>query len=173
MIHPGDYFIVWADDDPSQGSMHAAFKLTSAGEEVYLLYSLLIVDMVTFPALETDVSYGRWPDATGEWEILSVATPGAPNEGGIGIEPPDIPGLCILAPNPFCSSGVLTIQGDQGFTRLDVYDLSGRLVATPFEGELISPVSIYWDTASLATGIYFLRLRQREETVIRKITVIK
>ncbi|RKZ05189.1 hypothetical protein DRQ25_16615, partial [Candidatus Fermentibacteria bacterium] len=160
VIQSGDYFIVWADDDPSQGSMHAEFKLSAAGEEVYLLYSLVIADMVILPELEADVSYGRWPDATGEWEILSIATPGAPNEGGPGIETPDIPGLCILAPNPLCSSGVLTIQGDQGFARLDIYDLSGRLVATPFEGELISPESLSWDAASLATGIYFLRLSQ-------------
>ena len=173
VIHPGDYFIVWADEDPNQGSMHAEFKLASAGEEVYLFYSFLIVDHITFPALEADVSYGRWPDSFGEWEFLSVATPGAPNDSGTGSETPDTLDLRILAPNPFCSSEVLTIQGGPGYARLDVYDLSGRLVATPLEGDIFSSESFSWDAASLSTGVYFLRLIQGEETVIRKITVMK
>ncbi len=173
VINPGEYFIVWADDDPGQGSMHADFKLTSAGEEVFLLYSLMVIDDVEFPPLQTDVSYGRWPDATGAWEILSIATPGAQNQGGTGISGPDELILGISAPNPICSHGLISIQGVRGIVRLDVYDLSGRLVDTPFEDEIVNSESFSWDASSLSTGVYFLRLTQGENTVIRKVTVLE
>ncbi len=172
VIQPGEYFIIWADDEPWQGSMHADFKLSADGEEVYLLYSLLLVDEVVYPELEADISYGRWPDGSGLWEILSVATPGAPNEGGTGISSPDLFELGVLSSNPFPGSGVLTIQGGCGLVRLDVYDLSGRLVDTPFEGELFDSVSFTWDASSLSAGIYFLRLSRGDETLTRKITLI-
>jgi len=173
VIQPGEYFIVWADDDPEQGSMHAEFKLSSSGEGVYLLYSLLLVDEVVFPALGEDVSFGRWPDASGAWEILALATPGAPNEGGTEVEGPVEPGLRILAPNPICGSGLITIHAEPGPVRLDVYDLYGRLVDSPFDGEIISSISFSWDITPLSTGLYFLRLVQGEETIVRKITLMR
>ncbi len=169
LIQPGDHFLVWADNETEQGVMHAGFNLNCASETVYLLYSLNLVEMVEIPLLEEDVSYGRWPDTNGEWEILSIATPGTINEGGAGA-PEE---LSISAANPFLSSGMITIQGRPGLTLLEVYDLSGRLVECLFEQEIISEESVNWDTSSLATGIYFLRLSSRGESVIQKITVIR
>ncbi len=177
VIQPGDYFIIWADDDPEQGRMHADFKLDADGEEVYLLDSAIVIDEVTFPELDADISYGRWPDGTGEWGILSVATPGEANEGGTGMTRPSTDctdeELQILLPNPLVSSEVVTLQGSEGYARLDVYDMSGRLVDSPFEGHLYSTESFSWDVTSLSTGIYFLRLSQGENMIIWRITVIQ
>ncbi|MBN2053603.1 lamin tail domain-containing protein [bacterium] len=79
-LTPGDYLIVWADDEPEQGALHAPFKLTSDGEAVYLLDGATILDSTRFPALGTDVSWGRWPDLSGDWKIMGAATPGLPNQ---------------------------------------------------------------------------------------------
>ncbi len=177
IIQPGDYFIIWADGDPEQGSMHADFKLDADGEEVYLLDSAVVIDEVTFPELDADKSYGLWPDGTGEWEILSIATPGETNEGGTGMTRPSTgctdEELQILLPNPLASTGVVTLHGDEGYARLDVFDMSGRLVCTPFEGHLFSTESFSWDVTSLSTGVYFLRLSQGEKMFIRRITVMR
>jgi len=35
-LAPGEFMIVWADNDPDDGPLHATFKLSSAGEEVGL-----------------------------------------------------------------------------------------------------------------------------------------
>ncbi len=171
VIKPGDYFIVWTDGDPEQGSMHAEFNMSSEGENIFLLYSLFLVDEIEFPALEGDASYGRWPDTLGEWNILAIPTPGTPNEGGPGGETPEK--LSIQAPNPFLNCGIITIRGRPGLFRLNVYDLSGRLVNHLFEGEIISTGSLEWDVTSLPAGIYFLKLTSRGETVVQKITVIR
>ncbi|MCK4503969.1 MAG: lamin tail domain-containing protein [Candidatus Aegiribacteria sp.] len=177
IIQPGDHFIIWADDDPEQGSIHADFKLDADGEEVYLLDSAIVIDEVTFPELDADIIYGLWPDGTGEWEILSIATPGYTNEGGTGMTRPSTgctdEELQIFLPNPLCSAGAVTLQGNEGYARLDVYDMSGRLVDSPFEGYLCSTESFSWDVTSLSTGIYFLRLSQGEKMVIRRITVMR
>lgn len=179
VIHPGGYFIVWADDTPAQGSMHAGFKLDKDGEELYLLQGAIIVDQTTYPEIETDVSWGRWPDCTGPWYMLAQATPGAENTGGTGIgdfgtlDDPVESMLSIVSPNPISHSAVLTVLGAAGDARLDVYDISGRLVATPFDGYMNCSEAISWDASGLATGAYILRLVQDGEMVTRLVTLIQ
>lgn len=174
VIGPGEYFIIWADDDTEQGSMHADFKLSSSGESLFLLNSLILVDCVTFPELDEDVSFGRWPDGSGEWEILAVATPCAHNEGGgTGIESQESSMMQLLMENPFRSAGIVNLRGNSGFAQLDVFDLNGRLVDSPFQGVVISSEFFSWDTSALTTGIYLLRFTQENQTVTRRITVLK
>ena len=169
IIQPGDHFLVWADNETEQGIMHAGFNLNSEGETIYLLYSLNLVEMVEIPMLGVDVSYGRWPDTSGEWEILSTATPGAVNEGYTG----DYEELYINTANPLFTNGVITFRSPQGLALLEVYDLSGRVVERIFEQLTRSEESVNWEISSLTTGIYFLRLSSHGESVVQKITVIK
>ncbi|MGB7343217.1 MAG: lamin tail domain-containing protein [Pirellulaceae bacterium] len=80
-IDAGGYLIIWADDEIDQGNTHASFKLSAGGESV-LLYNVdgtTLVDSVTFGEQTTDVSYGRFPDGTATFVVLSAATPGAAN----------------------------------------------------------------------------------------------
>ena len=37
IIDPGDTLLVWADDEPGDGPMHATFKLGASGEEIALV----------------------------------------------------------------------------------------------------------------------------------------
>ena len=37
---------------------------------------------VTYGAQTTDVSYGRYPNGTGDWQSMTTPTPGAANVGG-------------------------------------------------------------------------------------------
>ncbi|MBU0985206.1 MAG: lamin tail domain-containing protein, partial [candidate division Zixibacteria bacterium] len=78
-LQPGDYMVVWADEEPGEGSLHAPFKLDGDGEDVYLTDGQVIVDQVTFPALASNVSWGRWTNGAGDWEMLSMATIGTEN----------------------------------------------------------------------------------------------
>lgn len=169
VIHPGDHFLVWAGNDTEQGSMHAGFNLDSESETLYLLYSLNLIEMVEFPSLGQDVSYGRWPDTNGDWGILSAASPGASNNQCSQFSDD----LSVTTSNPCFGSGVISIKGPAGLMLLEVYDLNGRLVECLFEQEILSEESINWDASSLSTGIYFLRLSSRGESVVQKITVVQ
>ena len=75
-IAPDSIFILWADDDLEQGWSHLNFKLAMTGEEIIITDpSLLLIDSVSFGLQQTDISFGRFPNYTGSWAIMSHATP--------------------------------------------------------------------------------------------------
>nr|MEE4267721.1 CotH kinase family protein [Candidatus Krumholzibacteria bacterium] len=117
-LAPGEYVIVWADEDTDQGDLHAPFKLDADGEDVYLTDGGVIIDQVTFPALAADASWGRWADGTGEWTLLSVATPGLENRN------PTEPETVILFINEFVALNDAGIQdeADQFEDWLEIYN---------------------------------------------------
>lgn len=82
-VPAGGYLILWADGEPAEGPNHLPFKLNNGGEAVFLGTfsngSVSVVSQVVFPKLERDVSYGRYPNGTGAYRLLSDPTPGAAN----------------------------------------------------------------------------------------------
>ena len=75
------WVVFLADEETSQGSRHAGFKLGKSGEAVGLYQpdGATLVDSVTFGAQTTDVSWGRYPDGGSDWVLFSPSTPGAAN----------------------------------------------------------------------------------------------
>lgn len=86
MIQANGYLIVWLDEDHNDEDategLHANFKLSKGGETVMLVgpdnEGNMVLDSVTFGDQETDVSYGRLPNGTGDFQVV-VATPGSEN----------------------------------------------------------------------------------------------
>lgn len=107
-LDPGEYAIVWADEEPAEGDMHAPFKLDADGEDVYLTDGAVVIDQVTFPALPGDISWGRWENGTGEWTLLSLATPGSENLN------PEEPEDITLYINEFVALNNAGIQDENG-----------------------------------------------------------
>jgi len=60
------YLLIWADNDTTDAGLHTNFKLGADGEQIALFDSdgSTLIDSITFPAQTTDISYGRYPDAT-------------------------------------------------------------------------------------------------------------
>ncbi len=177
VIQPGEYWVIWADKDTDQGPLHAGFKLDGDGEEIYLMQGSVIVDWISYPDIDDDVSWGRWPDLEDFWAFQAYPTPGAPNtdeEPQGAEEDVESTSLGIFCCNPIRSASVeFTLTGGSGSAQLSVYDMSGRLVATPFQGELASTQSVTLDTSPLASGVYILRLAQEQSVVSELVTVIK
>jgi len=74
------YLLVFADNQPEQGSLHAGFKLSSAGESVVLTApNGTVLDTVSFGPQSADVSEGRLPDGTGTFRAIAPPTPNASN----------------------------------------------------------------------------------------------
>ena len=107
-LAPGECLLVWADEEPAEGDLHAPFKLDADGEDVYLTDGAVIIDQVTYPALGADVSWGRWPHGTGDWTMLSAATPGAENQN------PEEPETVVLFINEFLAQNTVGIQDETG-----------------------------------------------------------
>lgn len=80
---PGDYMLVWAsgkDRAVAGEPLHANFAVSADGEPLLLSApGGAVVDWLSTPALESDVSYARSPDGVGSWGYALDTTPGAPN----------------------------------------------------------------------------------------------
>ena len=83
VIPPKGYLIVWLDEDgKATEGLHANFKLSRNGETVMLLDTdergNQVLDTITFENLERDTAIGRYPNATGAFQVVKM-TPGKQN----------------------------------------------------------------------------------------------
>jgi len=80
-IPAGGYLIFWADNDPTQGSMHADFKLDADGEALALYDTdgTTLIDAVVYSSQLEDISFGRYPNSVFDWIAYDSPTPGSAN----------------------------------------------------------------------------------------------
>jgi len=79
-IQPGGYIILIADSQSNPGILHLSFKL--GDDEDFALVDpdgVSIVDQHNTSVVPDDMSEGRVPDGSDNWEILNPSTPGGPN----------------------------------------------------------------------------------------------
>lgn len=78
----------------------------------------------------------------------------------------------VIIDNPVTSTAVVTLTGN-GPAELNVFDLTSRLVATLYRGDLNGSHSISWNTGDLVPGMYILRMNQGSEVSTEKIMVLR
>lgn len=78
-LAPGEHLLVWCDNDPEQGDLHADFRLSKDGESVHLSTREERLETITYEALAPDAARMRLPDGTGEWITCEHGTPGEAN----------------------------------------------------------------------------------------------
>ena len=88
LIQPSEYVLFWADDDDEQGDFHTTLKLDKTADEITLLSydGLTIVDTISFSGQISDISYGRYPDATDDWYTMDDPSPDLANNVGMAGE---------------------------------------------------------------------------------------
>ncbi|NRA96178.1 MAG: CotH kinase family protein [Planctomycetes bacterium] len=88
LMQPGDTLLVWADNDPADGPLHATFKLSSNGEAIALYDSDVgvFLDNIGFGTQLGDISTGRVIDGSSAFVSFPTATPNALNAlSGCGV----------------------------------------------------------------------------------------
>ena len=86
MLNPGEGLVVFCDDQPTQGPLHANFKLTRDGDRVFLIRAdaqWSIIDSLSYGPLPMDTSFGVVGSGTVA-QLLLWPTPGA---GNLGLPP--------------------------------------------------------------------------------------
>ena len=86
IIPANGYFLVFASDKDVDvsGELHTNFKLSSSGEYLFLSNSNeILIDSITFPELDADLSYGRIADNNDSWLTFIQPTPLANNQDGV------------------------------------------------------------------------------------------
>jgi len=85
-VAAGGHIVIWADkDQDTQGILHTDdIKLSADGEEIGLIFiygtDTVFVDSLSFGEQTDDISYGRYPDGSENWELFNTPTPGAANQ---------------------------------------------------------------------------------------------
>ncbi|MEZ4387424.1 MAG: CotH kinase family protein [Candidatus Krumholzibacteriia bacterium] len=188
VLEPGQYLLVWCDNDLDQGPLHADFKLSASGESAVLFLlddgETYVMDSVEFGPQTTDVSYGRLPDDDGPWQILATPTPGASNDGTTATTATGVRGLVLHAAHPNPLSVATTVRfatGPEasGPVRVAVYDLRGRLVREVARGDLpAGDHAIGWDRRDARgrrapAGVYLVRVTAGNNVATGKLSVVQ
>ncbi len=78
-------------------------------------------------------------------------------------------------PNPFNPKTTISFTTDiAGVVHVDIYDINGRKI-DELTQEFFSPgsYSVAWNASSLASGIYFIRIRNNTNHAIQKVMLLK
>ncbi len=182
-IPANGYLLFWADGQTDQGVLHLPFKLDKAGEQIGLVQlaenDTLFIDSLTYAEQLTDISYGRYPDGSPNWQFFNNPTPLDSNRITTTIQPdPLLPltfGLSQNYPNPFNPKTIinyeLLIIND---VDLSVYNLLGQKVATLVsERKEAGYHQVEWDASGFATGIYYYRIVAGEFREVKKMVLLK
>ena len=82
-INPGGTLLIWADEDGSQGPLHANFKLSTSGEQVWLYDTdgQTLLSTIAFGPQVANVSTGWMTDGGGQLLVTFLdPSPTSPNE---------------------------------------------------------------------------------------------
>ena len=160
-LAPGEFLLIWADDEGQQGLLHANFKLSKNGEflGIYDKVGLepQLLDGLDFGAQEEDISYGRWPDGIGNYGFMHP-TPGGPN-APVGIEETGQVAVQLF-PNPATDGVTLRFDPSAGtISDISLINSMGLRVQT-LDRTQTSDGAIRIDTKSLSRGLYVLRIHR-------------
>ena len=165
-VPAGGYLVIWADEDSSQGPMHANFKLSALGETLYLYDSNLVLqDELIFAAQVADSSLARIPNGSGAF-VRRPHTIAANNNWALGVDATeDRQPLLTLYPNP--AEDILRVRlnlmDDETPWVVELVDATGRVHQKEqgFGGDIRLSVE------GMATGMYWLRLSHGDRLYLR------
>ncbi|SRX54332.1 hypothetical protein AEQU1_01341 [Aequorivita sp. CIP111184] len=160
-LAPDSYLIVWCDKDLDQDGLHADIKFSAGGESAILSYADgTIIENIEFGQQETDLSYSRIPNGTGDF-IIKQATFGINNEIILGTDSFDVESALNYYPNP--TKSVLNITNPNGgITSVKVISILGQIL---FSQAYNNSSLVEVDFSAFAKGTYFVSVN--ENTVIK------
>ena len=120
---PNEIKLIWMDEQPEQGPLHASFKLSSAGENIWLIGTngTTALEHILVPGLDTDYSYG-WDIQLTSLGYFAEPTPGEPNSSTLYTCKTEVPQLSLQG--GFYSESI-EINIDRDSTTRYYYTLDG------------------------------------------------
>lgn len=150
-LNAGDHLLLWCDDRPEAGPLHAPYALDGDGESLYLLAeewgAWRIHDTYTWDLSYPNASWGRATDGAPQWTVFAQGglppTPDGPNGVPAGVA--EQAGPCRWPhANPVATGTPLVVPGPAR-----VYTSTGACIAASEGPEL------RWTPT--ASGLFFVR----------------
>jgi spore coat protein CotH len=166
-IEPNGYLLIWADEDIEDEGLHADFKLSKEGEYIGLYdQNQNLIDSYTFGAQSDDISEGRYPNGTGDFNIMEP-TPGSENMIPLSIELDNEQNDIYIYPNP--ASEIIMIKMNEEISsfnyQIRIYNTFGELVLTENLDQSDSTHSL--NVSGLSAGIYYLMIGDVVEKFVK------
>ena len=187
-IPPGGFLVIWFDNDSEQGVLHTEIKLSGAGEQIglYAADGVTPIDTLSFGQQETNISYGRLPDGSNNWETFTTPTPGETNSANAiddkstSTSMPKGYFMDQNYPNPFNPATHISYQIPVP-TRviIKIYNIRGEQIKT-LENCFKSAGSylVRWNGLdsngfAVTSGIYLCRIQAGDFSQVRKMLMVK
>jgi hypothetical protein len=159
-IGPFGYKIFWADDDASQGPLHATFKLSKIGESIYLTNAnAVILDSINYPEQTTSISYARIPNGTGNFEFRAP-TFSYDNEATSGLNTPVNRAAFQVFPNPAIHTFSIQwteTQADETLL-ISIWDALGKLIHSEQVKRAGTETTTSINIQQYTSGLYYIQL---------------
>jgi hypothetical protein len=170
IVAPGEYKILWADEQITQGSMHLNFKLSASGESIGLYQpvgsEILKMDEVIFTRQSPFTSFSRIPNLTGPFTLTATITPEAENVFEIPTATEsDASSEINVYPNP--TTGLIQISSEIKIDRIRIYNGSGQMIKQ-IDGLSEHSLSIETHPAGLYTVVFYSRGKVFAKRIIKK-----
>jgi hypothetical protein len=172
-LDPGAYLTVWCDGDTSQSGYHTNFRLSGQGEFIGLFAQdgKTFIDSISFGFQQTNISFGRSPDAS-IYTGFMPASMNAANNGLLTIKGNELmePDWTVY-PNPFRDQ-LLVKLNSAGYSPSSIIltDITGRqFYKIDFSANHPVPAVISIPVEHLPAGIYSLVLSGKDGIWTRKI----
>jgi len=166
IIPANGWLLCWADEDGGQGPLHMNFRLNGEGEFISITSQdgLNVLDSLTFPAIQTDFSYGRQGDGSPNFIFFGIGAT-TPNESNLITDVTEINQSSFqIFPNPTKEELQLNFGlSQQGAFR--IYNSQMQLLkseAFAITETLIIPLD------GMESGIYFLVINNEIKRFIKQ-----
>jgi spore coat protein CotH len=178
-LGPGEYLLIWCDEQQAQPGIHANFKLSADGEFIALTDEdgITVIDSISFGPQSSSASFGRSPSGSAQWTAMQP-TPGTVNmiinsAADPAVMPSDF--SLIAFPNPFNPSVTIRYSvPNAGEATLTIHDMLGREVWRMIDQKK-SPgtSSVQWEGNNAAAGVYLLTIRTGNRIATMKLLLVK
>jgi spore coat protein CotH len=181
IIEANNYLIIWADKDEEQGSLHTNFKLSASGESIYLVNSSgNVVDEIVFNEQQPDLSFGRYPNGTGDFVEMTPSFARENISTQTRFEDPHSKQLHSFVleqnyPNPFNSSTAISfsLQTESRVT-LKIFNTLGQEVTALVETKLQAGNHIIqWEAGDIPSGVYYYVLSNDSQKKTKKMLLLR
>lgn len=165
LLPPGGFFLLWADDEESEGVFHTNFRLSASNGEFLGLYesdSTTVIDTLTFPPMDHDQSYIRCNQM---WLITNTSTPLGDN-GCTSSTKDNLSNKIYITSIPRTGEIYIKIPAYmKGYSECYVFDVTG--IKRYYHKS--DRTSYTFNIGNLPAGIYFISLTKGKETWTEKI----
>lgn len=158
------YLIIWADEDSSQGPLHANFKLSATGEDLMLINaSGTVVQDISFGAQQADKGYARSPNGTGNFTIKNPTFKANNDTGVSAVDEAGQANSVVIFPNPANGGEVVLRSEKTDNQQVVIYDQHGR---QQYRTQFFNQATV--DVSGWPPGIYFVKSAESQQILVRQ-----